>query len=86
MRALVLRGFCIGVGLYAEVGQVVDIPEALFKIMKSQGAVEPAKPEPAPAADPAPPVAKAAAAATDPTAADAASTKQSKGAAAPKGT
>lgn len=68
MRALVLRGFCKGIADYAVVGEVVDLPAALFQIMKSQGAVvedpEPeSKPDvsPEPAAEAAPTKAKGAA-------------------------
>lgn len=41
MRALVLRGFCISVGKYAEVGQTVDLPDAFCLEMQRLGAVEP---------------------------------------------
>lgn len=58
MRALVLRGFCKGIGDYAVVDEIVDIPKPLFLIMKSQGAVSDAPPEPE--ESPAKPVAEAA--------------------------
>lgn len=59
MRALVLRGFCKGIGDYAVVDEVVDIPKPLFLIMKSQGAVVEA-PEDKPDESPAKPAAEAA--------------------------
>lgn len=46
MKALVLCGFCISPGVHAEVGQVVDLPEAFYKEMLFRGSIKPAPAEP----------------------------------------
>lgn len=52
MRALVKRGFCISPGVYAVVGQTVDLPAGLYAEMLRRESIEPAAEEaPAAAAD-----------------------------------
>jgi hypothetical protein len=46
MRAQVLCGFCISPGVHAEIGQVVDLPDAFYKEMLFRGAITPAPAEP----------------------------------------
>jgi hypothetical protein len=47
VRAIVLRGFCIAPLVHAEVGQVVDLSESLYREMLSRGTVAPAPADPA---------------------------------------
>lgn len=47
MRALVLHGFCIAPLVHAVAGEIVDIPDGLYREMLARGSVAPAPPEPA---------------------------------------
>ena len=46
MKALVLRGFCISPTVHAEAGQVVDLPEILYREMLARESIAPAPAEP----------------------------------------
>lgn len=46
MRALVIRGFCIAPETHAKDGEIVDIPEGLYREMLARGSIAPAPPVP----------------------------------------
>jgi hypothetical protein len=52
MRVEILRSFCLGQGIDALVGQVLELPDARARLLIAQGkARPPAAPEPAAVAD-----------------------------------
>ncbi len=53
MRAKVLVGFCLAPMVNVVPGQIVDMPDGMFREMAARGSVEPA-PEPTPAEAPIP--------------------------------